>query len=362
MKKIILTLIASAALVMGSFAEGYICANDVDLGTYTSEKKEEDGFVLLPASGKPIIVETLDVGANGSEKFTKRLNMKGATCQISFPAKAGETITVEALSSSKTEKRAAVIKDADGNTFTLVKLNNEAFQDNNYIGSVKFPETLEEIGAYAFRRAYYLKSAEFPADTSAITALGAQIFDSCTRLEGSFVWPSQCTTLGQYTFLNTKIHGFYGPSVTNVGNNAFNSCTSLKAIEFGDSVAFGTQVFQNTRGAAPRILFHDAPPVIDANNNLIGNSNGVLDWWGNGNAEAVLYVPFNAAKDGPTENWTAFKTAFEKAVEGNSITWPTDNGDGTWTDGSIYTEKPKKTSVLRFWDPDATTSAALLAY
>ena len=257
------------------------------------------------------------------------------------------------------------IRDANGGEYTLVELGNQCFEDCNYVGSVKFPSTMEKIGDFAFRRAYYLKSAEFPADTSAITALGAQIFDSCERLEGYFVWPSQCTTLGQYTFYKTKIQGFYGPSVASVGNSAFNLCTSLKAIEFGASVEFGSTVFQNTKkttGTGYNILFHDAPPVIDSNNNLIGGSNGVLDWWGTVNANATVYVPFNAAKDGETEKWAAFKTAFEAAVEGNKITWPTDNGDGTWADGSIYAKLPNKTVTLRFWNPDADNAAALLAH
>ena len=254
------------------------------------------------------------------------------------------------------------IKDANGDEYTLVELGNNCFEDCNYVGSVKFPSTMEKIGNYVFRRAYYLKSAEFPVDTSAITTLGAQIFDSCSRLEGYFAWPSQIKKVGNYTFLNTKIQGFYGPAVTNVGNNAFNSCKSLKAIEFGASVEFGSEAFRNTAGAGYNVLFHDAPPVLDSKNYLIGNSNGVLDWWSMGNANATIYVPFNSTKNGATEKWAAFKTAFEAAVDGNRITWPTDNGDGTWADGSIYAKLPNKTVRLRFWDPDADNAAALLAY
>ena len=259
------------------------------------------------------------------------------------------------------------IRDANGGEYTLVELGNQCFEDCNYVGSVKFPATMEKIGTFAFRRAKYMKSAEFPADTSAITTLGAQIFDSCTSLEGYFVWPSQIKEVGNHTFIYTKIQGFYGPAVTNVGNSAFNSCTSLTALEFGASVEFGPAVFQNTKkttGVGYNVLFHDAPPVIDSNNYLIGGSNGVLDWWGNGTftANATVYVPFNAAKDGPTEKWKTFKDDFEKAVTDNLITWPTDNGDGTWTDGSIYAKLPNKTVRLRFWDPDATTTSALLAY
>lgn len=196
-----------------------------------------------------------------------------------------------------------------------------------------------------------------------MTELSDHVFDSCDLFEGPIVWPPQFTTVGDFSFAHCKkFLGFYGPSVTSVGNSAFNECPSMKAVEFGASVTFGPSVFQNTRGARYQILFHDAPPAFDDNNNLIGNSNGVLDWWGNGNAEATLYVPLNANKDGPTANWAAFKQAFESKVEGNAITWPTASGDGTWADGSIYSKLPNKRSTLRFWNPDTQTTAALLVH
>ena len=257
------------------------------------------------------------------------------------------------------------IRDAEGNEFTFVGLNQQAFDSNYYIGSIKLPDTLEYLKSRAFIFARYLKSCSFPENPSSMTELADHVFDSCDRLSSPIEWPPQFTTVGDYSFANCyAFPGFYGPSVTTVGNSAFNSCAKMSAIEFGASVSFGSTVFQNTRDSsvAHRVLFHDAPPVIDASNNLIGSSNGVLDWWGNGNAAATIYIPFNAAKDGPTANWIAFKAAFEAAVDGNAITWPTQNGDGTWADGQIYTKLPNKTSKLRFWDPAAQTTSALLAY
>ena len=255
------------------------------------------------------------------------------------------------------------IRDKDGNEFTFVGLDSGAFNGNNFIGSIKLPNTLEFIKTKAFIFARYLKTCTFPEDTSNMTELSDHVFDSCDLFEGPIVWPPQFTTVGDFSFAHCKkFLGFYGPSVTSVGNSAFNECPSMKAVEFGASVTFGPSVFQNTRGARYQILFHDAPPAFDDNNNLIGNSNGVLDWWGNGNAEATLYVPLNANKDGPTANWAAFKQAFESKVEGNAITWPTASGDGTWADGSIYSKLPNKRSTLRFWNPDTQTTAALLVH
>ncbi len=252
------------------------------------------------------------------------------------------------------------IRDEAGNAFTFVGLKNDAFNNNYYIGSIKLPDTLEYIEGSAFKFARYLKSFSFPADPSNMTTLGDHTFDSCDRLGSPIVWPPQFKVVGAYAFAHCwKFPGFCGQTVTNVGVNAFNDCSSLAAIEFGDSVEFGSAVFQNDY-KLKGVFLYDSPPVIDANNNLIGGSNGIFDWWGV--AGATVYVPFNADKDGPTANWCQFKTDFEAAVSGNTINWPTANGDGTWANGSIYVKLPNKTLKLSFWSPDAQTASALLAY
>ena len=48
MKKIIAVLAAAFMFGTFAFAEGYICANDLEKGQITSEKSEEDGFVVEP--------------------------------------------------------------------------------------------------------------------------------------------------------------------------------------------------------------------------------------------------------------------------------------------------------------------------
>ena len=259
------------------------------------------------------------------------------------------------------------IRDAEGNVFTFVGLENEAFKGNNFIGSIKLPDTMEYINYAAFWQAYYLADFQWPSDVSNLR-MGGRTFDTCTRLVGPMEWPEGLANPGDRPFTDcTALVGFGGPSVTNVGDNAFQNCPALRMIEFGEgeSVTFGNVAFQGD-SALKTVLFHDAPPVLNkyilgfdpSNGSGVGNS--VLDWWGS--AGATVYVPFNAAKDGPTAKWAAFKTAFEAAKMGNEVTWPTDNGDGTWTDGRIYNVQFNKSVKLRFWNPDAATTSALLAY
>ena len=119
MKKLLVAIAATLLFGASVFAEGYLSANDVDLGKITTDRKEEDGFVIHGAQ-KAIEVTKDDVKVNG-ETFTQRFKMAGAAlvkggdpvCLISFPASKGETITVYGLSSSKTEARVINVYDSN---------------------------------------------------------------------------------------------------------------------------------------------------------------------------------------------------------------------------------------------------------
>ena len=55
--------------------------------------------------------------------------------------------------------------------------------------------------------------------------------------------------------------------------------------------------------------------------------------------------------------------AFVALKAGNTFTLPSyDSETGAWTDGSMYNKNANKTFTVKCWDPDGTTSAALLAY
>ena len=147
------------------------------------------------------------------------------------------------------------IRDAEGNVFTFVGLENEAFKGNNFIGSIKLPDTMEYINYAAFWQAYYLADFQWPSDVSNLR-MGGRTFDTCTRLVGPMEWPEGLANPGDRPFTDcTALVGFGGPSVTNVGDNAFQNCPALRMIEFGEgeSVTFGNVAFQgdSTGGAAP---------------------------------------------------------------------------------------------------------------
>ncbi len=119
MKKLLAAIAATLLFGASVFAEGYLSANDVEMGMVTTDKKEEDGFVIHGAQ-KSIEVTKADIKIEG-EKFTQRFKMGGSrveaggapVCVISFPAKKGETLTVYGLSSSKTAARVAEVYDSN---------------------------------------------------------------------------------------------------------------------------------------------------------------------------------------------------------------------------------------------------------
>ena len=122
MKKLITVVAASLLLGASVFAEGFINANDLAVGTVDSPRKEEDGFVLnaTKAEKQFLVVEdkSSDPVTCDGEKITNRINFKGGGAadyrSISFPAKAGETIKIYCASAKKDSERPIKMINADG--------------------------------------------------------------------------------------------------------------------------------------------------------------------------------------------------------------------------------------------------------
>lgn len=123
MKKIIAALTAfAAAMAINVFAEKYVSANDLELGTLTENKTLEDDFTIMATAEKNVEVTTQSADCPNSiatgEVFTQRIKLGGAGSSeyrnISFPAKAGQKVTVYCKSSSKTDSRTVNVCSADG--------------------------------------------------------------------------------------------------------------------------------------------------------------------------------------------------------------------------------------------------------
>lgn len=148
MKKLV-TLLSACMMMLGTFAfaEGYFNAEDMERGTITAETQCEDGFVLHANEEKYISIskKPMHKASNGDE-FNMALQLQGAGKpdyrSVSFPAKAGETITVWGNSTSKTEMRQLVLIGPDGKTVKEFPMDVDAEAGTPASeGSVKAPAT-----------------------------------------------------------------------------------------------------------------------------------------------------------------------------------------------------------------------------
>ena len=115
----------------------------------------------------------------------------------------------------------------------------EAFRWSKTIGclflkSLVIPDSVTNIGDYAFWGCTSLKSLVIP---DSVTSIGDYAFDGCCSLR-CVVISDGVTSIGNYAFWGCKsLKSLVIPdSVTHIGNGAFNACSSLKSLVIPASV------------------------------------------------------------------------------------------------------------------------------
>lgn len=101
-------------------------------------------------------------------------------------------------------------------------------QSNNEIRTILLPESMTNIGAFAFADCYYLPSITIPAT---VNSIGNGAFENCRLLSTiSFANNGQLTTIGSWAFYNChELKDVVIPEgVTEIGHAAFYGCTYLK--------------------------------------------------------------------------------------------------------------------------------------
>ncbi|MBR2195538.1 MAG: leucine-rich repeat domain-containing protein [Salinivirgaceae bacterium] len=179
---------------------------------------------------------------------------------------------------------------AAGNTFTVTKIADKAFQNATALTSVTIPESVTQIGQYAFYYCKELTSITIPNGVTKIehgvfaqcyglttltipetvTSIAENAFEHCTGLK-SIVIPKSVTTIGSYAFngcnnvetlsyntaaIGTQFGGsamlktiIIGDSIKSISNYAFRNCKALTTISFSDSVkSIGYSAFEGCIG------------------------------------------------------------------------------------------------------------------
>ena len=120
-----------------------------------------------------------------------------------------------------------------GGTPTITQIGEYAFA--GYAGtSITIPNSVTSIGNYAFFDCDSLASVTIP---DGVTSIGISAFSDCTSLT-SITIPDSVTSIGNYAFSGcTSLTSVTVPdSVTSIGSYAFNDCTSLTSVTIPDSV------------------------------------------------------------------------------------------------------------------------------
>lgn len=142
----------------------------------------------------------------------------------------------------------------------LTTIGDYAFYQNKALTSIKFPESLTELGQYAFAYCSALEGADFSKtsvktiregtfDESGIKSL--KLSDSTTDIEyNAFMSCTALTslelgkglrTIGWQSFSYSGITSLKLPdSVESIGSDAFGNCTSLTSVEWPDNENFTT--------------------------------------------------------------------------------------------------------------------------
>ena len=155
-------------------------------------------------------------------------------------------------------------------TLTRVDLGNgvrtigdDAFLKCSNLKTITFPEGLTSIGGRAFQNCA-LTEVKLP---STLTKIGNQAFQNCTALVDVLI-PSSVTEIGYNAFSNTNISTIelhcsnvgkwfrelstltrvdLGDEVRTIGDNAFQSCSNLKAITLPEGLtSIGYRAFQGS--------------------------------------------------------------------------------------------------------------------
>ena len=116
----------------------------------------------------------------------------------------------------------------------VVKIADNAFEDNENLKSVKLPDSVTSIGSGAFSGCTGLTEINIP---SSITTIKDRTFNYCTALT-SITIPDAVTEIGDYAFSRcTGLTEIVIPdSVTEIGEGAFEGCTGLTSITIPDAV------------------------------------------------------------------------------------------------------------------------------
>ena len=123
--------------------------------------------------------------------------------------------------------------DLENESFTTIA--DYVFKDNEFIETVKLPNSVTDIGSGAFEGCYNLVTLQMPAS---IQSIGDCAFKDAAKLSGSIYLYERDITIGSKAFENTLIESIVinneqGIKLT-IDSHAFANCSALTSIVISD--------------------------------------------------------------------------------------------------------------------------------
>ncbi|MEI0579319.1 leucine-rich repeat domain-containing protein [Brachyspira pilosicoli] len=114
---------------------------------------------------------------------------------------------------------------------TITEIPNSSFKGNEYLNSVKLPDTLTSIGDNAFEDAKKLAMINFP---SSLTKIGLGAFANCLNLQEANLKDTKITILYEQAFYNcSSLNKIVLPDgLLTIKSSAFTYCILLEEITF----------------------------------------------------------------------------------------------------------------------------------
>ena len=113
----------------------------------------------------------------------------------------------------------------DSQNFTVVKIQNDCFRDQEHLTSVSLPETITEIGQFSFFNCVSLTSFHFPSNMNDVPQ---SCFYGCINLE-SITLPLNAVSVADYSFFNCELLRYFKlpDSIQSIGSYAFSYCRCI---------------------------------------------------------------------------------------------------------------------------------------
>ena len=191
----------------------------------------------------------------------------------------------------------------------VVKLDDWAFENNEYVTDVTMPDSVEEMGSFVFQKCKNLKSVklsnnlkEIPALTfkgcvslksldipNGVEKIGKKVFEECISLEKVTI-PDSVVEIDYYAFKNceslksltlsknmkkiwtgafrkcTGLESIVIPEgVTSIGSDAFHGCSNLRYVVLPESLEY-VEEFALNNNQNRRLYFKGDYPRISYNN------------------------------------------------------------------------------------------------